>query len=73
MMEKFLSSHDSSRLGSWMAVDLVLLRRPVDTRPVDWPPSFYHGPSEETLPFEGAPRGEGAREGVGQLSGPAHS
>ena len=56
-----------------MAVDLVLLQRPVDARVVDWPPSFHHGPSEETLPFEGAPGGEGAREGVGQSSGPAYS
>ena len=33
----------ASRLGSRMAVDLVLLQRPADARAVDWPPSFYHG------------------------------
>ena len=38
-----------------MAVDLVLLQRPVDARAVDWPPSFHHGPSEETLPLKVLP------------------
>ena len=55
-----------------MAVDLVLLQRPVDARAIDWPPSLYHGPSGKTLPFEGAPGVEGAREGVGRPSGPAY-
>ena len=55
-----------------MAVDLVLLQRPADARAVDWPPSFYHGPSEETLLFEGSPGGEGAGEGAGRAGGLAY-
>ena len=37
-----------------MAVDLVLLPRPVDARAVNWPPSVLHGPSEQAIFPEGA-------------------
>ena len=56
--QEHLLSHDISRVGQRLAVDLVLLPGSVDAGVVEWTPSVHHGPSEQALLSEGDSGGE---------------
>lgn len=45
-----------------MAVDLVLLQRPADSRSVNWTSSFFYGSRREGLRLESDSRGESGGE-----------
>ena len=51
-----------------MAVDLVLLQRPADSRSVDWTSPLFPGSSREALYLESDSGEESGGEGVGRAS-----
>ena len=50
--QEHLPSYDTSRLGLWLAVDLVLLQGSADPGSVDWTSSLFFGSSGEALPLK---------------------
>src|SRR3954465_15359438 len=56
-----------------MAVNLVLLPRPVDAGAVDWAPPFLHESSRQATFSEGGTGGEGPSEVVDGARSPAYS
>ena len=56
--QEHLPSHDISRVGQRLAVDLVLLPGSADAGAVEWTPSVHHGLSEQALLSKGDSGGE---------------